>query len=44
MSNSTNDKGQEKPKQEKPTVDKAALDQSIKSHEGAKNTGQTVKK
>lgn len=27
-----------------PKVDKAALEQSIKSHEGAKSTGETVKK
>ena len=29
---------------EKPKVDKAALQESIKAHEGAKNTNQTVKK
>jgi hypothetical protein len=40
----SNDKKQEQPKPTAPKVDKAALDASIKSHEQAKSTNQTVKK
>jgi hypothetical protein len=41
---SNDDKKTEQPKPTAPKVDKAALEQSIKSHEQAKNQNQTVKK
>ena len=44
MSNSTNDKGQAQPKPQAPKVDKAELEQSIKSHDKAIKGNQIVKK
>lgn len=40
----SDEKKLEQPKPAPPAVDKAALQESIKSHEQTKNTNQTVKK